>query len=256
MTTGFFNANNLHAQKLADERRENEIKKFEEITKKRIAQRKAVRPPKNQHPHEGGILAKFDHLNDLNPNSLIGYALTAFFFKLLELAFHTNFLIQKRDFNKAKQLDALKEMRIAKGEATDDGVRLAYQQRKNPDGSLMFDTNGKPVFPAVYQADEAGNIDYHRKPNTDGTADRFSIRANGFVPQENLYESYLTLKDELLEEWCGKGDLSPEQRLRLNLDLETAENHHKEKAGKDFAADNMLANPAARAAAMPRPTTK
>ncbi|MBI2790809.1 MAG: hypothetical protein HYX61_02525 [Gammaproteobacteria bacterium] len=249
MTTGFFNANNLHAQQLADERRANEIKKFEEITKKRIAQRKAVRPPKNQHPHEGGILAKFDHLNDLNPNSLIGYALTAFFFKLLELAFHTNFLIQKRDFNKAKQIDAAKEMR---GEDNDDHIRLAYQQRKNKDGTLMFDAQGKPVFPAVFQADEAGNIDYHRKPNTDGTADRFSIRANGFVPQENLYESYLTLKDELLEEWCGKGELSPEQRLRLHLELETEENKHKDKSGKDFAADNVVANPAARAAAMSR----
>lgn len=245
-------ANQLHKQKLDRERKAQEIKELEEITKKRIAQRKAVHPPKNEHPHEGGILAKFDHLNDLNPNSLVGYALTALVFKLLELVFHTTFLIQKRDYNKAKALDAQKEYRISKGLETDDGVRLAYQQKKNPDGSLMFDANGKPVFPAVYIADDAGNINYHRKPNTDGTADRFSIRVNGFTPEEDLLEAYVTLKDEMLEEWCGKGSLTPQARARLSQDIDN-EAHKQMKKSKSLAADNMIANPLR---PVPKPTGK
>ncbi|MBS0286306.1 MAG: hypothetical protein JSR17_03370 [Proteobacteria bacterium] len=237
-------------EKEADKKR---IKAAKKIIKGRIEQRRAVFSyKKHNEQNEQSLIAKLGRLNDLNPEALVGEYIAAFIFNLMAVFCQRQFFVQQRAFFEATQLDEQKMLRIATGQATDDGVRVAYQPLRNLDGSVQVDANGDPVYPEVYPVDEAGNIDFHQQPNTDGTAARAAIRANGFVPVEDFYEAFEIGVMKFKVEFIGSVGLTAAQKMMLNQFVDQNMEEGQKRAERDIYGDNAVVQQAAQQQAAAR----
>ncbi|MBS0289069.1 MAG: hypothetical protein JSS07_03395 [Proteobacteria bacterium] len=239
-----------------NKKQNDEEKRLKKIVKKRMEQRRSVCFD-NGEPEthdEGSIAGKIRRLGDLNPETLVGETLATLIIHLFESLFATQFFIQQREFSDAKQLDRAKEARIASGQAQDDGIRLAYEPLRDPnDGfkTLLTDAKGALVYPAVYPMTN-GQVDYTRTPNTDGTASRFAIRANGFVPVEDFQEAYTIQFLKFQKDMAGDGDFTPSQKAMLNMFAQEGGKRAQKNASKD-AQDAFFAN---NRPAVPTPTPR
>ncbi len=239
-----------------------ELKRRRKVTEDRMDQRRAVfgysGNPGMAQDNDPSIASKMRHMGSMDPNVLAGEIIALFIIQFFQSIFQTQYLIQKREYNDALALDEEKEFRIASGLAKDDDIRVAYQPlRKVERGTPIFKAdgtqevfNGKPLFnakttvktnpdgtfeyPAIYPVDGAGNVDYNQEPNTDGTADRHSIRANGYVPIEDWQESHEIQWLWFQKEMSGSGGFNAEQRSKLGISIEQGKNKAKNE-GPDSA---------------------
>ena len=220
--------NHTAEMKREAERKEKDerAKAAKKTVKERLKVQKNVYP--GGGPSQGGgdncMADKIKHLNDLNPETLVGEVFATLLIHLFESAFAIQYQIQKNEYQKALQIDAQRDQNPSEY----DDIRIAYK----------MGADGK--FPAVYPVDQMGNINYYATPNTDGKATRFAIRANGFVPVEDVWESYAIQFDKFQRDMSGSNSFSAEQKVRMNIAIEQA----KDKVKNDMARDNSVVNAA------------
>ena len=227
-------------QEAADKRRIKEAKKIVEARKQQRTNCVGYRKS-NQQPDQESLTAKLSRLNDLNPEALLGEALTMAILHIFRGAFLTEYFVQQFAFTDALNLDEQKRLRIQANAATDDNVRVAYAPLRNIDGSYKIDEHGNLEFPACYPVDSAGNIDYHQTPNTNGTASRAAQRANGFVPIENLNEAIEIQLLKFMKDMSGAQGFTSEQLNKLNIYAEEQKNSGP-RSEREMAWENQGVN--------------
>lgn len=168
--------------------------------------------PKHNPPHRQSANEKAEHLAGLTPEGVAGEMLAAMIFHLFATILNLAYIEQKRKFAKAQSMGK------------------SYEQRA--DGSwphiYPIGKNGKPYVPKTA---DGKNIDWTRV-NTDGTASRQAVRANGFVPPPSLEEAYEMHLADFMLDMNGQAALTPYQRRILNI-AEQA----REKVESDVASD-------------------
>ncbi|MGD9592982.1 MAG: hypothetical protein AB7V32_10715 [Candidatus Berkiella sp.] len=217
--------------------------KAKERVKNRLAQRQGVYSfRQSQEPQQDNSFAsKVGRISDLNPESLVGEFMVIFTFEVIAFFVQRQFWVQIRAYNEALELDQQKEHSILLNNASDDGVRLAYAPKRifnktTNQFEYEVDAKGNLVYPEVYNVDASGEVDYNSTPNTDGTASRAALRANGFVPIEDLRESLEIQMLLFRKEISGLGKITSDQQRMLNMHAEKALQH----AQRDTAEDNLV----------------
>ncbi len=254
VAVGITNQKKLDEEKAAKEKKEQaekafreKIKQHKELVAERIALRKGVFSYKDSTEPQGdqSLAAKLSRLSDLSPESLLGEYLAFTFMHLFKNLFTAQYYIQRRAFSEAISIDQKKEKHILAGKSKDDGIRVAYQPIRemmlNEHNEVVYaekvNDEGELVYPAVYPVDAAGNVDYYAKPNTDGTASRDAIRANGFVPIEDFEESCKIQLLKLRKDFTGIQGMTPESLRLLNLYAEQGKqrsNDENQRAAEDM----------------------
>ena len=269
-STAAFDRKREEEKKDAERKRsDDKIKAAKKLVKERMELRQGVfNYKKSTEGHnEQTFASKISRLNDLNPEALVGEYLAIFTIQFFQAMFQTQYWIQQRAYSEAMDIDAHYEKSFKNQceasrptnveQPSDHGIRVAYQPIRewNPatqEFEYKLAMNGDLVYPAVYELDAAGNVDYHSVPNTNGLASRAAIRANGFVPIENYKESVEIQLLKFRQEFVGSAGMTPDQKRMLNLHIQEAQSNGEKDVEDNSVIAAQRAAAAEKAAALRR----